>query len=90
MKFSVFTPSYNNILSLFGLTNLIAASTDFYGLSPYASTLAFKLFTPITMSSFPTNLDDLSIRAVFRNGSDGASAPLVAFPLFGHTSMSMS
>ncbi|KFY83364.1 hypothetical protein V498_08129 [Pseudogymnoascus sp. VKM F-4517 (FW-2822)] len=90
LKFSVFTPSYNNILSLFGLTNLTTASTDFYGLPPYASTLAFELFTPTTMSSFPTNLDDLSIRAVFRNGSDGAGAPLVAFPLFGRTSTSMS
>jgi prostatic aicd phosphatase len=90
LKFSVFTPSYNNILSLFGLTQLNAASTDFSGLPPYASTLAFELFTPTTMSSFPTNLDDLSIRAVFRNGSSGAGAPLVAFPLFGRTSTSMT
>jgi prostatic aicd phosphatase len=90
LKFSVFTPSYNNILSLFGLTKLTAASSDFYGLAPYASTLAFELFTPTTMSSFPTNLDDLSVRAVFRNGSNGAGAPLVTFPLFGSTSTSMS
>jgi prostatic aicd phosphatase len=90
LKFSVFTPSYNNILSLFGLTKLTAASNDFYGLPPYASTLAFELFTPTTMSSFPTNLDDLSVRAVFRNGSNGAGAALVSFPLFGGTSMSMS
>ncbi|KAH8683053.1 histidine phosphatase superfamily [Tricladium varicosporioides] len=89
LKFSVFTPSYNNILSLFGLTKLTAASQDFYGLPPYASTLSFELFTPTTMSSFPTNLDDLSVRAVFRNGSDGG-APLVAFPLFGGSSTSMS
>lgn len=90
LKFSLFTPSYDNILSLFGLTKLTAASVDFYGLPPYASTLAFELFTPATMLSFPTNLDDLSVRAVFRNGSDGAGAPLVAFPLFGRTSTSMS
>jgi prostatic aicd phosphatase len=89
LKFSLVTPSYNNQLGLFGLTKLTAASPDFFGLPPYASTLTFELFTQTNMSAFPSVLDDLMVRALFRNGSDGA-APLVPFALFGRPALSMS
>jgi len=89
LKLSVVTPSYNNQLGLFGLTKLTAASPDFFGLPPYASALTFELFTPTTMSTFPSNIDDLMVRAMFRNGSDGA-APLLPFALFGRPSLSVT
>ncbi|KAJ0421466.1 histidine phosphatase superfamily [Aspergillus carlsbadensis] len=81
-KFSLLAGSYDTMMAFAGLLNLTAASTDFFGLPEYASTMAFELLTEDDTTEFPNSIDDLQVRFLFRNGSDGG-APLTAFPLFG-------
>ncbi|KAF2281019.1 phosphoglycerate mutase-like protein [Westerdykella ornata] len=89
LKFSFFAGSYDTFLAFFGISKLASVSDDFHGLPIYASTMSFELFTPQTVSEFPSNTDDLRVRFLFRNGSDGA-VPLRAFPLFGRSEESLS
>lgn len=89
LKFSLLAGSYDNFMATFGLMNLTAANADFYGLPSYASTMSFELFTEADTTSFPTNLDDLNVRFLFRNGSDAGATPTV-YPLFGGTANSLS
>lgn len=88
LKFSLFAGSYDTFLAFFGVSKLADVSPDFHGMPIYASTMSFELFTPNTVSEFPSNTDDLRVRFLFRNGSD-AGAPLSAFPLFGASETSM-
>lgn len=81
-KFSLLAGSYDTFLSFFGLAELTAASADFYGLPAYASTMAFEVFTENNVTVFPA-LEDVSIRFLFKNGSDVEE--LRAFPLFGRS-----
>lgn len=76
LKFSLLAGSYDTFLGFAGLADLTAASADFFGLPEYASTMAFELVS--AGSSLATN--DLRVRFLFRNGTEGA---LTAFPLFG-------
>lgn len=76
LKFSLLAGSYDTFLGFAGLADLTAASADFFGLPEYASTMAFELVS--AGSSLAT--DDLRVRFLFRNGTEGA---LTAFPLFG-------
>ncbi|KAI9853639.1 MAG: hypothetical protein M1813_002042 [Trichoglossum hirsutum] len=87
-KFSLMGGSYNTFQAFFALANLTAVKEDFFGLPGYASTMAFELFTEKNMSTFPSNVADLNVRFLFRNGTD--QGPLVAYPLFGGQSLSMS
>lgn len=81
-KFSLFAGSYDTMVAFFGLTNLTSASPDFYGLPGYASTMAFELYTSLSVDSSSTFPDeqDLNVRFLFRNGTEGE---LQSFPLFG-------
>ncbi|KAL2827292.1 histidine phosphatase superfamily [Aspergillus pseudoustus] len=88
-KFSLLAGSYDTMMAFAGLLNLTTASTDFFGLPGYASTMAFELFTDDTVTEFPSVTDDLKVRFLFRNGSDGG-APLTAFPLFGGEQVTLS
>ncbi|KAF2262502.1 phosphoglycerate mutase-like protein [Lojkania enalia] len=89
LKFSLLAGSYDTFLAFFGLANLTSASSDFYGLPDYASTMAFELFTEETVDVFPTAFNDIRVRFLFRNGSD-EGAPLRTFPLFGRSEDSLS
>jgi len=89
LKFSLLAGSYDNFMASFGLMNLTSANADFYGLPIYASTMSFELFTEADTASFPTNIDDLNVRFLFRNGSDAGTTPIV-YPLFGGTATSLS
>ncbi|KAK0656191.1 histidine phosphatase superfamily [Cercophora newfieldiana] len=81
LKFSLLAGSYDTMLAFFGLTNLTAASPDFFGLPGYASTMAFELFSPDSETSFPTDPNaSLRVRFRFKNGTDSS---LDSFPLFG-------
>ncbi|KAF2465072.1 phosphoglycerate mutase-like protein [Lindgomyces ingoldianus] len=82
LKFSLLAGSYDSFLAFFGLSNLISASTNFYGLPDYASTMAFELFTPENTTAFPSDVNALSVRFLFHNGSAGS---LDTFPLFGRS-----
>ncbi|CEL11524.1 hypothetical protein ASPCAL14626 [Aspergillus calidoustus] len=81
-KLSLLAGSYDTMMAFAGLLNLTAASADFFGLPEYASTMAFELLTEDDVTQFPEAIDDIKVRFLFRNGSDGG-APLTAFPLFG-------
>jgi prostatic aicd phosphatase len=89
LKFSLLTGSYNSFLSFFGLAGLNAVYGDFYGLPDYASTMTFELFTTGNQTSFPSDLSQLNVRFLFRNGSDSTST-FNAYPLFGKASPDMS
>ncbi|KAF3924900.1 hypothetical protein ABW21_db0206862 [Orbilia brochopaga] len=82
LKFSLLAGSYDTFLAFFGLTQLTAVDPNFYGLPDYASTMAFEILTDKNVDAFPSSVDDLKVRFLFRNGSD-VGAPLKAFPLFG-------
>ena len=88
LKFSLLAGSYDTFQAFFGLTNLTAASPDFFGLPGYASTMAFELFSPDSRTSFPSDPNaSLRVRFLFRNGTDST---LDTFSLFGGTEDSLS
>ncbi|KAK6543984.1 hypothetical protein TWF694_000701 [Orbilia ellipsospora] len=89
LKFSLFAGSYDTFLAFFGLTNLTMADPNFFGLPDYASTMALEILTDKDVTTFPSNVDDLKVRFLFRNGSD-VGAPLTAFPLFGQKETTLS
>jgi len=85
LKITYFASAYSVMLAFWGLTNLTAASPNFYGLPDYASTMAFELLRPANATGF----NDLSVRFGFRNGSN-PSTELEYFPMFGSNSTEMS
>ena len=85
LKVTYFAGAYSNMLSFWGLTNLTAASANFYGLPDYASTMTFELRRPANTSG----VANLSVRFGFRNGSD-PSTELSYFPMFGQTGLDMT
>ncbi|KAH7132147.1 histidine phosphatase superfamily [Dendryphion nanum] len=89
LKFSLMAGSYDTFLAFFGLTNLTSKSDNFFGLPHYASTLSFELFTPRDVREFPSDVSDLRVRFLFRNGSDDGEV-LRAYPLFGESEDSLS
>ncbi|KIW09190.1 uncharacterized protein PV09_00120 [Verruconis gallopava] len=74
--------AYGTFLSFFGLSNLTAASEDFYGVNDYASTMVFELFANGTSSTMPS-ADELFVRFLFHNGTSATSVDPTPFPLFG-------
>ncbi|KAL3458361.1 histidine phosphatase superfamily [Aspergillus heterothallicus] len=88
-KFSLLAGSYDTMMAFAGLLDLTTTSADFFGLPEYASTMAFELLTEENVTEFPSATDDLKVRFLFRNGSDGG-APLTAFPLFGGEQVTLS
>ncbi|KAF2842082.1 phosphoglycerate mutase-like protein [Patellaria atrata CBS 101060] len=82
LKFSLLAGSYDNFMAFFGLANLTSASTNFYGLPGYASTMAFEILTENDVQAFPSSTSELKVRFLFRNGSD---SELTAYPLFGQS-----
>ncbi|KAJ6263354.1 hypothetical protein Dda_1917 [Drechslerella dactyloides] len=89
LKFSLLAGSYDTFLAFFGLTELTAVDSNFYGLPDYASTMAFEVLTDKNVDAFPSSVDDLKVRFLFRNGSD-VSAPLTPFPLFGQQEQTLT
>ncbi|KAL1614382.1 hypothetical protein SLS54_009809 [Diplodia seriata] len=84
-KLGVQFGAYATFASFFGLAGLPAASPAFRGVTDYASSMVFELFTPANGSSGVGDVDegDLYVRFLFHNGTaSGASEPQ-AYPLFG-------
>lgn len=79
-KMALFFGSYMTFYAFFGLTNLTDYSPDFRGCPNYASSIAFELYTETNMTTFPSNTNDLRVRFLFKNGTDGT---LTQLPLFG-------
>lgn len=74
--------AYATFLSFFGLSNLTAASENFYGVNDYASSMVFELFGTSGGNAVPA-AEDLQIRFLFHNGSSADSVEPTAYPLFG-------
>ena len=77
LKVTYYAAPYSVFQAFFGLSGLLQANADFYGLPDYASTMSFELRRPAK----PTGDDDLFVRFGFRNGSL-PSAELNTFSLF--------
>lgn len=86
-KLALFFGSYQTFYAFFGLANLTDVSSDFMGSPNYASSIAFELYTEQNMTTFPSNTNDLRIRFLFKNGTDG---PLTEFPLFDRKNTTLS
>lgn len=89
VKFSLMAGSYDTQMAFYGLTNLTAASPDFFGLPNYAGSMAFEVFSEEdNATAFPANPDtDLRVRFLFKNGTTDDA--LTAFPLFGGSELSL-
>lgn len=87
LKLSLLAGSYDSFLAFFGVSDLISANENFYGLPDYASTMSMELFTEADTTTFPQSRGDLNVRFMFKNGSTGA---LEQFPLFGTGRQSLS
>lgn len=81
--------AYATFLSFFGLSNLTAASENFYGVNDYASTMVFELFGSGNASSIPAAAD-LQVRFLWHNGSSATSVDPTAYPLFGGSDLAIS
>ena len=86
-KLALFFGSYATFFAFFGLTNLTDVSPDFKGCPQYASSFSLELYTEANMTTFPSNTDDLRVRFLFKNGTDGT---LTQFPLFDLNQDSLS
>jgi prostatic aicd phosphatase len=80
LKITYFAASYSVFQAFFGLSGLLDADADFYGLPDYGSIMSFELRRPVNS----TDSNKLFVRYGFRNGSL-ASAELNTFPLFLRT-----
>jgi prostatic aicd phosphatase len=89
IKFNLMAGSYDTQMAFYGLTNLTAASPDFFGLPNYAGSMAFEVFSEEdNATAFPANPDkDLRVRFLFKNGT--TDDELTPFPLFGGSELSL-
>jgi len=89
LKFNLMAGSYDTQMAFYGLTNLTAASPDFFGLPNYAGSMAFEIFSEEdNATAFPANPDqDLRVRFLFKNGT--TDDELTPFPLFGGSELSL-
>src|SRR5579862_4053045 len=77
LKVTYYAASYSVFQAFFGISGLLEASSEFYGLPDYASTMSFELRRQANSTS-----NDFFVRYGFRNGS-AQTAQLQTFPLWG-------
>ncbi|KAF1971777.1 phosphoglycerate mutase-like protein, partial [Bimuria novae-zelandiae CBS 107.79] len=89
-KFGIQFGAYATFLSFFGLADLPHANSDFYGVTDYASSMVFELFTNADASNgFPAT-EDLQVRFLFHNGTASNTSEPTVYPLFGGNDNSLS
>ncbi|OAG05397.1 phosphoglycerate mutase-like protein [Paraphaeosphaeria sporulosa] len=89
-KFGVQFGAYATFLSFFGLVDLPHANETFYGVTDYASSMVFELFTNAdTSNGFPAT-DDLQVRFLFHNGTASNASEPAVYPLFGGNDEALS
>jgi hypothetical protein len=81
-KLNVQFGSYGSFFSFFGLAQLPAANSDFFGIPDYASFMTFELVTNSSATPFPA-ASDISVRFLFHNGTVSNSSGPIEYPLFG-------
>jgi hypothetical protein len=81
--------SYGTFQSLFGLSGLLNASTDFYGIPDYASVMTFEAFTNASTTPYPAT-SDIRVRFLFHNATTNASSLPTQYPLFNQAALDLS
>ncbi|KIM76836.1 hypothetical protein PILCRDRAFT_37400, partial [Piloderma croceum F 1598] len=81
-KLNVQFGSYGSFFSFFGLAQLPAANSSFFGIPDYASFMTFELVTNSSVTPFPA-ASDISVRFLFHNGTVSNSSGPIEYPLFG-------
>ncbi|KAK3389502.1 histidine phosphatase superfamily [Podospora didyma] len=78
---------YGTFMAFFGLTKATAASSDFYGVVDYASSMVFELVTNASLATLKPA--DVSVRFRFANGTASKTNPPRAFALFGQAEITL-
>ncbi len=86
-RFNAQFGAYGTFMSFFGLAQMPAASSDFYGIVDYASSMAFELVTNSTAAQ--PDAKDVSVRFFFANGT-AADNQFKQFPLFAQDKTTLS
>lgn len=84
-KFNTQFGAYGTFMAFFGLADMPKVNEDFYGITDYASSMAFEL---VTNASDP-KAEDVSVRFYFSNGTAAQNEPKL-FPLFGQKETTLS
>lgn len=75
--------AYGTFSSFFGLAGLADANGGlFQGVTDYASSMVFEMFTNTSSSAFPSE-DEVYVRFMYHNGTATDATPPTAYPLFG-------
>lgn len=83
--FTIQFGAYGTFMALFGLAQLPAASSDFYGICDYSSSMSFELVTNATNPK----PEDISVRFFFSNGT-ATDDSYKSYPLFGQDKTTLS
>ncbi|KAK3186377.1 hypothetical protein K4F52_004915 [Lecanicillium sp. MT-2017a] len=86
-KFNVQFGLYGAFMAFFGLAKMQDVSSDFQGVTGYASSMAFEIFT--TSADAKPSSDDIQVRFLYSNGTASASN-LKQFAFLGKDNQSWS
>jgi hypothetical protein len=85
-KLGVQFNAYGTFSSFFGLADMPSVNVDFTGVTNYASSLVFEMFTNasthVTADNYPA-VDDIYVRMLYVNGTASDEMPPQPYPLFG-------
>ena len=85
-KLGVQFNAYGTFSSFFGLADMPSVNVDFTGVTNYASSLVFEMFTNastgVTANNYP-GVNDIYVRMLYVNGTASDSMPPQPYPLFG-------
>lgn len=73
--------AYATFMSFFGLAGLQEVNTNFTGVTDYASSMVFELFT--NSSNASPGEDDMFVRFLYHNGTASNTSEPQTYPLFG-------
>lgn len=84
--------AYATFMSFFGLAGLNDVNVDFTGVTDYASSMVFELWTnasdTVTAANYPSD-DEIYVRFLYHNGTASDSSEPQTYPLFGSGQDSM-
>jgi prostatic acid phosphatase len=80
LRITYYAAPHSVMQAFFGVSGLLQAHINFWGLPAYAGTMVFELRRPVGDPTY----DHTFVRFSMRNGSD-PSTPQIVYPLFGRT-----
>jgi hypothetical protein len=85
-KLGVQFNAYGTFSAFFGLADMPSVNVDFTGVTNYASSLVFEMFTnastDVTANNYP-GVDDIYVRMLYVNETASDDTPPQPYPLFG-------